>query len=83
MATNTAASGYPTITAVPFNSTAYSVVTSTTVSGPFEQGNATATVPTPTASGPAVVTTNAAATNGRWEMSILVAFVAAVGAGLL
>lgn len=76
-------SGYPTVTAVPFNSSIYSVVTSTTVSGPFEHGNATAMVPTPTASGPAVVTANAAAANGRWEMPILIAFVAAVGARLL
>lgn len=68
---------YPTSMSAPFNTTHLS----TTVAGPF--ANATASGMTPTSTGVAVVTANAAVANGHWEMPLLVAFVMGVGARLL
>lgn len=67
---------YPTSASAPFNSTL-----SSTVAGSF--GNSTAPVMTPTSTGVAVVTANAAVANGHWEMPLLIAFVMGVGARLL
>lgn len=73
-ATATAMAPYPTSMSAPYNAT-------TTVAGPF--GNATAPVMTPTASGVAVVTANAAVANGHWDMPLLIVFVMGVGARFL
>lgn len=67
---------FPSATGVP--APGNETVVSTTASG-----NATASVVTPTNTGVAVVTANAAVANGHWEMPLLVAFVMGVGARLL